>query len=178
MINIDEIYFDIQNQTTFVGFPTIFIQLSGGVPCSRYTTKNPQVSIKTNKSLTIEQILDEVSNYNCYIVNIIGGEPLTHPDVTQMISILLNKNYLVVVETNGSESIKSINSKSVIVMEVKCPDDDSFVKVDINNFQYLRTKDQLKFTISSSRDYHWAKDMLFKNMLFEKCNIIFFPSGL
>ena len=176
MLKVNEIFFDIQDGTTFVGFPSIFISLAGGSLNNYYTSINSNYALKGEASLTIEQIMQEIARYNCYIVFIMGGEPLYQSKIHSLITSLTNKNYLVLVETSGTESIKNFNSKAIIILNIPCPSSANFSNFHFDNLNYLRTKDQIKFTLSSSRDYNWAKELIFKQMLFEKCNILFYAN--
>ena len=103
-----------------------------------------------------------------------GGNPLLEEKTHSLISALINKNFLVLIETDGTESIKNINSKSIVLLDVKCPGETNFNNFLMDNLTYVRPKDQLRFYITSSRDYNWSKELIFKNMLFEKCNLLFF----
>jgi 7-carboxy-7-deazaguanine synthase len=175
MLKVNEIFFDIQDGTTFVGFPSIFISLAGKGVNHNYHSSGSNYSLKGEVSLTIEQILKEISRYNCYIVFITGGEPLFQSKIHSLISELTTKNYLVLVETSGIETIKTLNSKAIIILNIPAPSSINFSNFKFDNLNYLRTKDQIKFTLASSRDYNWAKELIFKQMLFEKCNILFYP---
>lgn len=176
MIKVNDIFFDIQIGTTFIGFPSVFISLSGKSTAASHVKLRPDASPGINKELTIEEIIAEIAKYNCYIVVISGGEPLKQEKIHMLIADLVNKNYLVLMETDGSQSINEINSKAILLLNIKCPEENDFDKNNYENLSLLRTKDQVKFLISSSRDYNWAKELVFKHMLFEKCNILFFAN--
>jgi 7-carboxy-7-deazaguanine synthase len=171
VLKVKDIIFDIQEETTFIGFPSVYIHLENK---GNELTSTEKTSDSKASSLTVEEILDEVSKYNSYIIVITSCDPLDNKDINDLITALVNKNYLVLIETKGTQTIKNINNKALIILEVKCPDSIDFNKFMMENLKYIRPKDQLKFIISSSRDYHWAKDLIFKEMLFEKCNLLFF----
>ena len=64
MLRIKEIYFDIQDRSTFIGFPTIFVCLAGKNQNKR-STINPLYAVGAEKSMPLEEILDEILKYNC-----------------------------------------------------------------------------------------------------------------
>ena len=56
------------------------------------------------KELTIQEIIKEISKYNCKNVIITGGEP-TISDLTPLLKELKNKGYWIAIETNGTNNI-------------------------------------------------------------------------
>ena len=78
-LNICEIFYSLQGESTYYGLPCIFIRLSGcNLRCSwcdtTYTWSN-------GKEMSIEQILQEIRKYPCSLVEITGGEPLLRKDI-------------------------------------------------------------------------------------------------
>jgi len=138
MLKVNEIFFDLQSETTFVGFPSVFVSLAGGTPGSRYASLNPKHALINEKDMTIEEIVKEISRYNCYIVVITGGEPLAQNKTHLLITNLVKKNYLVLLETNGKMNINQINNKAIIVMKIKYPNIEDEGRIQLENLKYLR----------------------------------------
>ncbi len=114
--------------------------------------------------MTFDQILKKVSSYNCNLIEVTGGEPLLQNNTPALISILLKKNYQVLLETNGSKSIKNIASACIKIIDIKCPssnESDSFLS---ENISFLTEHDEIKFVIGSRKDYEFAKSII-KNEL-------------
>ena len=172
MLKVNEIFFDIQRNTAFPGFPGIFVHLSGGKPGSLYTAHRSRLSIKADQAMTIESICEEISKYNCPVVIISGEEPLLQSKTSLLISRLVDK-YIVILETSGMIPVENINRSAIINFSVNCSESDSFDDVFMENLHTLQKKDFLKFIISKERDYNRARDLLNKRNLFESCNIMF-----
>ncbi|MEN8212111.1 MAG: radical SAM protein [Thermodesulfobacteriota bacterium] len=157
-INICEIFYSLQGESTFAGLPCIFIRLSGcNLDCSWCDTRYANTQYH---SMTFDQILNQIRDYHCNLVEVTGGEPLHQKDTPSLISMLLDKNYHVLLETNGSKSIKNIHSNCIKIIDIKCPsssESDSFL---FENLEYLTDDDELKFVIADRQDYEFAKSMI------------------
>ena len=157
-LNICEIFYSLQGESSFTGLPCIFIRLSGcNLACSWCDTGYANTEFHP---MTIDQILKKTLSYNCNLVEITGGEPLLQDGTPFLISSLLDKNYQVLLETNGSKSIKDIPSDCIKIMDIKCPssnESDSFLSENIN---FLTQQDEIKFVIGSRKDYEFAKAII------------------
>lgn len=158
LLNICEIFYSLQGESSFTGLPCIFIRLSGcNLDCSWCDTTYANTEFH---SMTIDQILKKTLSYNCNLVEITGGEPLLQDGTPALISALLDKNYQVLLETNGSKSIKNISSDCIKIMDIKCPsskESDSFLS---ENIKFLTEQDEIKFVIGSRKDYDFAKAVI------------------
>ncbi|MBU8909671.1 MAG: radical SAM protein [Desulfobacterales bacterium] len=161
-LDICEIFYSLQGESTFSGMPCIFIRLSGcNLNCSWCDTSYAN---EEYHSMTFDQILKKVASYNCNLIEVTGGEPLLQDDTPALISMLLKKKYQVLLETNGSKSIKNIDSDCIKIIDIKCPssnESDSFLSENIN---CLTEHDEIKFVIGSRKDYEFAKSII-KNEL-------------
>lgn len=157
-LDICEIYYSLQGESTFTGLPCIFIRLSGcNLNCSwcdsRFAEEDTHV-------MSIDQILKKIEAYNCNLVEITGGEPLLQKDTPSLISVLLEKKYQVLLETNGSQSIENVDPDCIKIMDIKCPssnESDSFL---LENILFLTQQDEIKFVIGSIEDYEYAKSII------------------
>ncbi len=161
-IDICEIFYSLQGESTFVGLPCIFIRLSGcNLHCSWCDT---DYANHESRAMTLDQILPQITSYHCRLVEITGGEPLLQNNTAHLISCLVEKNYRVLLETNGSRSIKNIHPACIKIMDIKCPssnESDSFLH---ENIKFLTESDELKFVIADREDYEFAKSII-KNRL-------------
>jgi len=157
-LDICEIFYSLQGESTFAGLPCIFIRLSGcNLNCSwcdtRYADKEPE-------SMGLDRILKKIGSFNCNLVEITGGEPLLQEATSTLISMLIEKKYQVLLETNGSKSIQHIHPDCIKIMDIKCPssnESDSFLFENIN---FMTKKDEIKFVIGSREDYEFAKSII------------------
>ena len=107
--------------------------------------------------MTFDQILKKLACYHCNLVEVTGGEPLLQNPTPTLITLLLEKNYQVLLETNGSKPIKNIHPDCIKIIDIKCPssnESDSFLFENIN---FLTDHDEIKFVIGSQKDYEFAK---------------------
>ena len=117
--------------------------------------------------MNINNILKKIESYNCNLVEITGGEPLLQTNTINLVSKLINKNYKVLLETNGSFSIKNIHPECVKILDIKCPSSGESQNNLIENLKFLTTEDELKFVIGTREDYEFAKTFITQ----EKFNI-------
>lgn len=161
-IKINEIFYSIQGEGKTTGLPTVFIRLTGcNLRCSYCDTK---YAYYKGKKLETSKIIEKIKKYNCKNICITGGEPLLQKNVTILIDKLIEKNYNILLETNGSYSIKNLlNKKNLIIsLDIKCPSSNMQDKMDLNNIKLLEEKDQLKFIIKNKKDYSYAKKIVEK----------------
>jgi len=159
-MKVNEIFYSIQGEGILVGVPSIFLRLTGcNLRCSYCDTKYAYVQ---GEEMSIPAILDAIKKFTCTNICITGGEPLLQKDTVKLIETLLQKNYKLCLETNGSISIKKLVGKKslVISLDIKCPSSGSHEQMNIKNISYLSEKDQLKFIINNKKDYNYAKEIL------------------
>jgi 7-carboxy-7-deazaguanine synthase len=123
--------------------------------------------------LSEAEILREVRNAGINLVEITGGEPLIQEEVYHLISDLLSEGYMVLVETNGSQDIRSIDKRAVVILDIKTPGSGMHEKMDLSNLDEIKKTDEVKFVITGRADYEWAKKIIMKHRLTGKCHILF-----
>ena len=172
-MKINEIFYSLQGEGKNTGLPTIFIRVTGcNLRCSYCDTK---YAYYTGKELEIPKIIKKIEKYNCKNICITGGEPLLQKDITHLIDKLIEKNYNICLETNGSCSIKNISNKKnlIISLDIKCPSSNMQDKMDYSNIKLLKEEDQLKFIIKNKKDYEYAKEIIEKYK--PKCTVYLQP---
>jgi len=110
------------------------------------------------------------------IAEITGGEPLIQPGF-QALALAMReagKGRPVLVETNGSKSIAAVPEDVIAVMDIKCPDSGETAAMDLGNLVRLRPYDEVKFVISSRRDFGWARRLVVKHGLARRCHAVLF----
>lgn len=110
---IIEVFTSIQGEGRYVGEPSIFIRLSGcNLRCcfkdticdTSYSSFHPEKG-----HLTIDDVLKEITdNPNVHSIVITGGEPMLYrdgiEDLITYIEMVMQDDYFVTVETNGTQS--------------------------------------------------------------------------
>ncbi len=174
MLNISEIFCSIQGESTYAGLPCIFIRLAGcNLRCDYCDTT---YSYESDISLSIDDIFTKIKEFDpIKLVEITGGEPLLQPEVYQLFELLHKDGYTILLETNGSISLKEIPEYIIKIVDVKCPgsgEENSFL---LENLEFInQVSDEIKFVLSNNFDYNWAKDFIMKYQLNEY-EILFSP---
>lgn len=173
MIKLIEIFCSIQGESSHIGYPCIFIRFAEcNLRCSYCDT---QYSYKANYSMDIENILDEVRKYYpVKLVEITGGEPLLQAELNNLITALLDNDYEVLLETNGSLALDKIDKRVHKIIDVKTIKSGSKNSFCMSNLDCMTELDELKFVISDYEDYNWSKEFIFANNLLGR-SIIFSP---
>ena len=172
MLKVNEIYYSVQGESTAAGLPCVFVRLTY---CNlRCTYCDTEYAFYEGKDISIPEIISEVKKYDCKLVEITGGEPLVQIDeCLDLMKQLCNEGFEVLIETGGSLTIKDIDSRVKVIMDLKCPSSGMEKKNLYENIDYLKPSDELKFVIGSREDYDWSKENIFKYSLDKKCEILF-----
>ena len=172
MLKINEIYHSIQGESTSAGKPCVFVRLTF---CNlRCTYCDTEYAFYEGKDMSVQQVIDEVKKHDCKLVEITGGEPLVQlNECLLLMKKLCELDYEVLIETGGSISIKEIDPRVKIIMDLKCPSSGMDQKNLYENIQYLKSTDELKFVIGNREDYEWTLKLLNKYNLHGKCEILF-----
>jgi len=172
-MKISEIFLSIQGEGIETGLPTIFIRLSGcNLKCSWCDTKENF----NEKSMNIFQILKRCKEFKIKRVSITGGEPLVQKEeCIELMKLLINNGFGIIIETNGSIDISNIPKKTIISLDIKCPSSKMQNKMFYNNLKFIRKNDQVKFVIGNKEDYKFAKRIIKKYRLETRTNVIFQP---
>jgi len=172
-VKICEIYYSIQGESSFAGFPFCFIRLVGCNLRCRYC--DTRYAYKGGEEIPLEKVIKRIEKFRTKRVLITGGEPLLQEEVYPLCDYLLEQGFTVLVETNGSIRIDRINPKVYRIVDLKCPTSGMTEKMDFSNLELLTKRDELKFVIGERRDYIWAKAIIKENRLEDKTNILFSP---
>ncbi len=173
MIKINEIYQSIQGESTYAGLPCVFIRTSGcNLRCRWCDTEYAFEGGETN---SIERILETVADFGCRLVEVTGGEPLLQEDTFALISALLDKDYHVLIETSGAIPIKNLDSRAVIILDIKCPGSGMTSTMHWDNLNHLKEQDEVKFVIADQSDYEWSKTTIETHQTLQGKTIHFSP---
>lgn len=172
MLKVNEIYFSIQGESSKAGLPCVFVRLTY---CNlRCTYCDTEYAFYDGKELSIDEIIKEIKKYGCKLVEITGGEPLVQmEECLKLMKRLSDNGYEVMIETAGNLSIKEIDKRVMIIMDLKCPSSGMLKKNLYENINYLKQTDEVKFVIGDREDYEWSQEQLTKYSLTEKCNVLF-----
>ncbi len=171
---VNEIFFSIQGESMFMGKPTIFLRFTGcPFDCAYCDTT---YAFTEGTKMSIDEILNSIVNYKTRYVCITGGEPLVQPHLHDLTNILLDKNYIITIETSGLVDISRLNKNISITMDIKTPSSNESKNNIFDNINYLKKNDVIKFVIANDDDYAWSKKIIEKYSLTKICSIYFSPS--
>ncbi|HKS93295.1 MAG TPA: 7-carboxy-7-deazaguanine synthase QueE [Gammaproteobacteria bacterium] len=173
-LRITEIFYSIQGEADSVGWPTVFVRLTGCPLRCQYC--DTAYAFHGGEWRSFDTILKDVAQYRPEFVTVTGGEPLAQPNCLGLLTRLCDAGYQVSIETSGALSIADMDARVVRVMDLKTPGSGESARNLYANLAVLRAQDQVKFVICDREDYDWSKHKLEEYRLVEHCQVLFSPS--
>jgi 7-carboxy-7-deazaguanine synthase len=165
---ITEIFKSIQGEGTRAGRPCIFVRLTG---CNlRCTWCDTSYAFHGGQKMSVAEVVERVealrgSAVGGPLVELTGGEPLLQQDIYALAERLLAAGYVVLIETSGERFIGQLPEAVIKIVDVKCPDSGEPETFDVRNLKELTNRDEVKFVVSSRRDYEFARDFMREHRL-------------
>jgi 7-carboxy-7-deazaguanine synthase len=177
---ITEIFKSIQGEGARAGLPCIFVRLTG---CNlRCTWCDTAYAFYGGETMTVDAVLAKVHELAgggpCRIplVEITGGEPLLQKETPDLASRLLAGGFNVLIETSGERFVGNLPREVIKIVDVKCPDSGEPDTFDMANLEAIGKGDEVKFVISTRRDYEFARDFTSEHGLAERAaEVLFSP---
>jgi len=169
-LRINEIFYSIQGESTWAGFPCVFVRLTGcHLRCAYCDT---EYAFKEGAGRDIDGIVAEVCSHPCDLVEITGGEPLLQRRVHDLISRLCDLGKTVLIETSGACDISSCDPRAIRIMDLKTPGSGESLRNCWSNINHLKPHDEVKFVITDRRDYEWSRDVIERYDLVRRCKAV------
>ncbi len=170
---INEIFHSIQGESSYMGMPCVFVRLTG---CNlRCTWCDTEYSFYEGKEMSLNSIMSEVEKYNCKLVEITGGEPLAQEHVNELMTMLCDAGFEVLIETSGSINIGRVDSRVRRIVDFKCPGS-GMVKHNLwENVEFLKPTDEVKFVVGDREDFDWSVDVINRYGLLQRCPVLMSP---
>jgi 7-carboxy-7-deazaguanine synthase len=175
---ITEIFKSIQGEGTRAGLPCIFVRLTG---CNlRCTWCDTEYAFHGGTKYSLAEIREKVASLagqgvaRTPLVEITGGEPLLQPETPALAQQLLADGYTVMIETSGERFVGTLPHQVIKIVDIKCPDSGEAETFDRANLEALDRQDEIKFVISTRRDYDFARDFTVTHALAERVNQVLF----
>lgn len=171
MLKVNEIFYSIQGESSKAGLPCVFVRLTY---CNlRCTYCDTAYAFYEGSDYSIDDIIKKIDEYKCKLVEITGGEPLFQKESFELMKRLCDEGYEVMLETGGSLPIQDVDKRVKIIMDLKCPSSGMMKKNLYENINFIKPTDEIKFVIGTREDYDWAKEIISKYDLLNKCTVLF-----
>ena len=163
MLTVNEIFHSIQGESTFSGRPCVFVRLTA---CDlRCTWCDTPYAFDEGRKRPVEDVVREVADVGCDLVEVTGGEPLLQDDVYPLMEALLAQGRTVLLETGGHRSTERVPEAVVTILDVKCPASGESHRNLWENLGRLRPHDEVKFVVQDRADYEYARDVIARHGL-------------
>ena len=173
-VRVTEIFHSLQGEADAVGWPTVFVRLTGcPLRCGYCDTA---YAFHGGRAMEQVDILDEVASYATRHVCVTGGEPLAQATCIPLLTALADAGHAVSIETSGALDLAPVDPRVAIVMDVKTPGSDEHARNRGENLALLKPTDQIKYVLTSREDYDWALAHLREHDLAARCQILFSPA--
>ena len=181
---ITEIFKSVQGEGTRAGLPCVFVRLTG---CNlRCTWCDTAYAFHGGKKMSVEEVLarvDELSartvggsgaDADVPLVELTGGEPLLQEEIYPLAETLVARGFSVMIETSGERFVGRLPKEVIKIVDVKCPDSGEADTFGLKNLEELDGKDEIKFVLSTRRDYEFARDFTRQHGLAKRVRQVLF----
>jgi 7-carboxy-7-deazaguanine synthase len=173
-LKITEIFFSIQGEACFSGWPTVFVRLTG---CPlRCTYCDTPYAFSGGEWRSFDEIHDEVAGHGARYVCVTGGEPLAQPACAALLTSLCDAGYDVSLETSGAYDIGVADMRVSRVVDLKTPGSGEEQRNRFENLALLTPRDAVKIVVRDRADYDWAKATFADKLASVPCPVFFSPS--
>ena len=170
-MKVVEIFKSIDGEGKRVGLPTTFIRLYGCNLKCNYCDTRYGCEGNNYKTMSVQEIVDEVKRLEVTSITLTGGEPLIHPGIKNLVEALLSEGYWVNIETNGTVDVDQFRyevngnkdsgvSKLFFTVDYKCPCSGMEDRMNLKMYHKLRNTDVVKFVVGSEEDLDKALSVL------------------
>ncbi|MFK7888871.1 MAG: 7-carboxy-7-deazaguanine synthase QueE [Gammaproteobacteria bacterium] len=173
-LKITEIFHSLQGEANSVGWPTVFVRLTG---CPlRCTYCDTAYAFHGGEWTTIDHVLESVAAHGARRVCVTGGEPLAQKNCIALIKSLADAGYAVSLETSGAMDVSHVDPRCSRVVDIKTPASGEVTRNRYDNLALLTQHDQVKFVIGDRADYDFAREIMTEHALSERTTVLLSPS--
>lgn len=173
-LRITEIFLSLQGEAETVGFPTVFVRLTGcPLRCSYCDTS---YAFHGGEWWTQADLLAKVASFGTRHVCVTGGEPLAQRACLPLLAALCDGGYVVSLETSGALPIGGVDPRVQRVVDVKTPGSGESERNRYQDFALLTPHDLVKFVLTDRADYEWSLAQVRGHALASRCTVLFSPS--
>lgn len=174
LLKINEIFYSIQGESTYVGLPTVFVRTTG---CNlRCTYCDTTYAYYDGEKISQDQIISEIAKHGTEYVCLTGGEPLLQKEVYSLMKELCDRGFKVSLETSGSISCRDVDPRVKKIIDVKTPDSGAPDSFCLENLEFADVNTEFKFVICSTQDFEWSEKFCKSHGLVDKSVVLYSPS--
>jgi 7-carboxy-7-deazaguanine synthase len=115
-LKITEIFRSLQGEGDTVGFPTVFVRLTGCPLRCQYC--DTAYAFSGGQWMSLDAILEQVGAQATAHVCVTGGEPLAQSNCLPLLQRLCDSGYRVSLETSGALPVDQVDSRVSRVVDV------------------------------------------------------------
>jgi 7-carboxy-7-deazaguanine synthase len=179
---INEIYLSLQGESSWAGWPCVFVRLTScNLRCSYCDTA---YAFTQGREMALPEILARVNALaqpfaslpapiRLPLVELTGGEPLWQKNSLPLMRSLCDAGFFVLLETSGALDIAPVDARVRRIMDLKCPASGESRRNRWENLRHLKNTDEIKFVIGTHQDYDWAKRIVLTRHLPALCPVLF-----
>jgi 7-carboxy-7-deazaguanine synthase len=174
-LKITEVFYSLQGEADCVGFPTVFVRLTGcPLRCHFCDTT---YAFHGGEWMGMNDVLARVAEFTPRHVCVTGGEPLAQKNCLTLLRKLCDAGYRVSLETSGAMPLEGVDVRVIRVVDVKTPGSGEESRNRYADLALLRAEEQAKFVICDRTDYEWSRQKLDELGLPGRCQVLFSPSA-
>jgi len=171
---VQEIFTSVIGEGTSAGRPGVIVRLTGcNLRCSYCDT---QYAYTGGNQTGLPELIKKIEKHKQKRVLLTGGEPLLQKPVHNLLRELNNEGHETMIETNGSLDIRPIPKETKTIMDIKTPGSGYARHCMMENLDWLKPADNVKFVITDGKDYNFSRNIIKKRRLPEKCAVIMSPA--
>jgi 7-carboxy-7-deazaguanine synthase len=171
-LKVTEIFFSIQGEAAFSGWPTVFVRLTGCPLRCQYC--DTAYAFTGGEWRTFDEVEAEVRKYGTPYLCVTGGEPLAQPRCAALLKRFCDKHFKVSLETSGAFDISAVDKRVSRVLDLKTPGSGEEARNRWENLPLLTRHDVVKIVICDRTDYEWARDVVLRRTI--PCVVYLSPS--
>jgi len=171
VLRVTEIFRSIQGESTHAGRPCTFVRLTG---CPmRCVWCDSEYTFTGGEHVSIEDVMRQVRDFGCQLVEVTGGEPLAQTEAFELIKSLCDAGYEVLIETGGYVSTENVDKRAKIILDIKCPGSGEAERNNWPNLSRLHPdRDEVKFVVADRTDWDFARGVIKEHNLERRAHAI------
>ena len=172
-MQVCETFYSLLGESTWAGLPAFFIRLTGCNLSCRYC--DTAYAYEGGQEMTDAALLQAAASHPARRVLVTGGEPLLQPETLPLLASLADTGLTVLLETNGSLTIKEVDARVHRILDVKCPGSGMASHNLWENLEQLHARDEVKFVITDHADFTWVLEVIKRHQLAGRVPLLISP---